>query len=47
MTEDNAAEGTKQKADAESGKGGQRAHCRANLREKFAVKHQRGGDAVE
>lgn len=47
MTEDNAAEGTKQEADAESCKGGQRTHCRANLREKFAVKNQRGGNAVE
>ena len=47
MAEDHPAQRAKQKTDAEGGKRGERAHRGADLRKKFAVKHQRGGNAVE
>lgn len=47
MAKDHPAERAEQKADAKGGKGSERTHCRANLREKFAVKDQRGGNAVQ
>ena len=47
MAKDNAAERAEQEADAEGGKRGEGPHCRADLREKFPVKYQRGGDTVE
>jgi hypothetical protein len=47
VAKDNPAERAKKKPDAEGGKGGKRPHRRADLREKFAVEHQRGGNAIE
>ncbi len=47
MAKNNSAERAKKKPNAEGGKGGKRSHRRADLREKFAVEHQRGGNAIE
>ena len=47
MAENHPAQRAEQKTDAKGGKGGERAHRRTNLGEKFTVKNQRGGNAVE
>lgn len=47
VAKDNSAQRAKKKPDAEGGKRGKGAHRRADLREKFAVEHQRGGNAIE
>ncbi|KAI3489217.1 hypothetical protein L1887_46261 [Cichorium endivia] len=47
VAEDHPAQRAKQKADAEGGKRGERAHRGADLGKKLAVEHQRGSNAVK
>jgi hypothetical protein len=47
VTENDTAERTEKESDAKGGKCGERSHRRAYLREKLAIKHQCGGDAIE